>query len=122
MASDNRTATDAVAFLREIEAEPWRFGLLATLRRIDAIHPEAPGLGRSRRPAEDPVRLGQPPSMNFSVSEIESLEFNPESGRALLNSRFLGLFGPNGPLPLHITEYARDRLHNSRDATFVAFA
>ncbi len=122
MASDNRTTADAVAFLREIEAEPWRFGLLATLRRIDAMHAEMPGLGRSRRPAEDPVRLGQPPSMNFSVSEIESLEFNAASGRALLNSRFLGLFGPNGPLPLHITEYARDRLHNSRDATFVAFA
>ncbi|MEM9056347.1 MAG: type VI secretion system baseplate subunit TssG [Pseudomonadota bacterium] len=122
MASDDRSASGFVALLREIEAEPWRFGFLSTLRRIDAMHPDKPGFGRSRRPSEDPLRLGQPPSMNFSVTEIESLEFDTDSGKALLNSRFLGLFGPNGPMPLHVTEYARDRLHNSRDATFTAFA
>ena len=34
----------------------------------------------------------------------------------------LGLFGPNGPLPLHITEYVRDRIRNQNDPTLVAFA
>jgi type VI secretion system protein VasG len=34
---------------------------------------------------------------------------------------FMGLFGPNGPLPLHLTEYARDRQRNARDDTFVRF-
>src|SRR3546814_18457955 len=31
------------------------------------------------------------------------------------------LLGPNGPLPLHLTEYARDRLRNARDPTFIRF-
>jgi type VI secretion system protein ImpH len=35
--------------------------------------------------------------------------------------RFLGLLGPNGPLPLHLTEYARDRLLHHSDATFARF-
>jgi len=35
---------------------------------------------------------------------------------------FFGLFGPNAPLPLHLTEYALDRRHNARDDTFIAFA
>jgi len=34
---------------------------------------------------------------------------------------FLGLLGPNGPLPLHLTEYARDRLRNHSDPTLVRF-
>jgi len=32
------------------------------------------------------------------------------------------LFGPDGPLPLHLTEYARDRRRNDRDPTFQRFA
>jgi type VI secretion system protein ImpH len=35
--------------------------------------------------------------------------------------RFLGLLGPNGPLPLHLTEYARDRMRNEQDPTFARF-
>jgi type VI secretion system protein ImpH len=33
----------------------------------------------------------------------------------------LGLLGPNGPLPLHLTEYARDRQRNHDDPTFARF-
>jgi type VI secretion system protein ImpH len=33
-----------------------------------------------------------------------------------------GLFGPNGPLPLHLTEYARDRARNHDDPALAAFA
>jgi type VI secretion system protein ImpH len=35
---------------------------------------------------------------------------------------FLGLFGPHGPLPLHLTDYVRERIRNSGDETFAAFA
>jgi type VI secretion system protein ImpH len=36
--------------------------------------------------------------------------------------RLFGLFGPNGPLPLHLTEHARERLRNAGDPTFARFA
>jgi type VI secretion system protein ImpH len=35
---------------------------------------------------------------------------------------FFGLFGPDGPLPLHLTDYARDRRRNARDPTLQRFA
>src|SRR5262249_5759495 len=35
---------------------------------------------------------------------------------------YFGLFGPNGPLPLHLTEYAHSRELNYRDAAFRRFA
>jgi type VI secretion system protein ImpH len=45
-----------------------------------------------------------------------------EAGRLKIRGYFLGLFGPNGPLPLHLTEYAHERSTNFRDPTFEAFA
>ncbi|MGV8763016.1 type VI secretion system baseplate subunit TssG, partial [Pseudomonas aeruginosa] len=38
-----------------------------------------------------------------------------------LDQFFFGLTGPNGPLPLHLTEYARERQRNVNDATFKRF-
>ncbi len=35
--------------------------------------------------------------------------------------RFFGLFGPNGPLPIHLTEYAHERQLQAKDNTFVEF-
>ena len=35
--------------------------------------------------------------------------------------RLFGLFGPNGPLPIHLTEYARERLQHGGDATLCRF-
>ena len=34
---------------------------------------------------------------------------------------FLGLLGPNGPMPLHLTEYIRDRERNLADPTLARF-
>ena len=60
--------------------------------------------------------------MAFPPSTIA--RFVPASGGrpARLSNRFFGLFGPHGPMPLHITKYVRDRLRNHRDPTFAAFA
>ncbi len=33
-----------------------------------------------------------------------------------------GLFGPNGPLPVHLTEYARERIYHHQDTSLSAFA
>ncbi len=33
-----------------------------------------------------------------------------------------GLFGPNGPLPVHLTEYARERIYHHQDTSLRAFA
>src|SRR3546814_12882892 len=41
---------------------------------------------------------------------------------ARMHGLLFGLFGPNAPLPLHLTEYAMDRQTNARASTFTASA
>jgi len=104
-----------------LEREPWRFHLYQALRRLEAAHPDQPRFGRAQRLREDPVRFGQEPSLAFAPSTLAG--FRPgASGVPRLDTFFLGVFGPNGPLPLHLTEYARERERNSGDTTFRRFA
>lgn len=121
MASENRTETDAVTLLREVEEHPYRFGFRNLLRRIESLFRDKPKLGESRRPVDDPIRLTQSPSMAFAPSELASLKFAEGDGPPWLEGYAFGLYGPNGPMPLHVTEYARDRLRNSNDPTLVRF-
>ncbi|MCS6780431.1 MAG: type VI secretion system baseplate subunit TssG [Geminicoccaceae bacterium] len=111
---------EAAAFLAALAAEPWRFDLFQALRVIEAAHPDRPPLGRGRRAADEPVRLGQPPELAFPPAEILAFE-PPSRGRpGRLESPVLGLFGPKGPLPLHLT--ARARARQEGDRTLADFA
>ncbi len=121
MAGENRTKADLVGFLRAIEETPWAFEFYSTLRRIECLDGDGAGFGRSLKPSEDPVRIGQQPSMAFSPAEIEAYRPGKPGHPGTLGTRFHGMFGPNGALPLHITEYARDRLRNAQDATLTRF-
>jgi type VI secretion system protein ImpH len=67
------------------------------------------------------VRLAQEPYVTFAASTITGLRRVPGRSTVRLRQAFLGMFGPNGPLPLHLTEYARDRVRDGGDATFARF-
>jgi type VI secretion system protein ImpH len=111
--------------LNEVEAalrdEPWRFDFFQAVRRIEAARARCPRIGTSARPADDPVRFGQLPSLAFAPSTVA--QYVPASdGRApRLLGLFFGLLGPNGPLPLHLTDYAHERISRWRDPTLVRF-
>ena len=108
--------------LAAMAREPWAHDFFQALRRIDAHQPDKPRLGTARRPADEPVRLGQAAEMSFAPAALHAIQ-PPENGRPpRIEVRFFGLFGPNGPLPLHMTEYARNRALHNADPTFVRFA
>jgi type VI secretion system protein ImpH len=110
---------DLTPYERLIEA-PEAHHIFLALRLIEAQFADAPGFGRSRRPREDRVRLTQEPDLAFPPSTIQG--FTPPGGQpGQLVNRFFGFFGPHGPLPTHLTEYARERLLQERDPTMVAF-
>jgi type VI secretion system protein ImpH len=111
---------DAVGFLAALAAAPYRYDFYQALRLLECFNREQPRWGAALRPAEEPVRLGQEPSLSFAPAAIAALETGP-AGRPRLSVNFAGLLGANGPLPLHMTEYVRERLRNSGDATFSAF-
>lgn len=122
MASQEREAGADLSRLDALGQSPQSHHIFQALRLIEAVHADRPRLGRSRRPSQDAVRLLQAPELAFPTSTLSAFTADPDTGRHLLTQRFFGLFGPNGALPLHLTEYARDRQRNHQDPTLVAFA
>ncbi len=122
MATRKRSGPDDLSHFDRLVDNPGKHHVFQALRVLEAHYAEAPRLGESRRPRQDQVRLGQEAELAFPPSTIA--DFKPPQGDqpAQLTNRFFGLFGPQGPLPLHLTEYARDRKRNHRDPTLVAFA
>jgi type VI secretion system protein ImpH len=110
--------TDLIALLQQ---EPHRFDFFCAMRLLEAQLRESPRWGESITPRNEPIRFRQEPSLAFAPSTLD--RFEPATGEqpGALVVNFLGLFGPNGPLPLHVTEYARDRLRNAHDPSMVAF-
>jgi type VI secretion system protein ImpH len=120
MAGENGPAQGRLSLTEALEREPWAFDFFQALRRLEAEHADRPRLGRSRRPGDDAIRLCQEPSMAFAPSAIAGYHAAP--GRPPRLSVFLlGLLGPNGPLPLHLTEYARSRSRTYGDAALGRF-
>lgn len=108
--------------LPAIAASPHRYDFFQALRLIDARHADKPRLGTARRPVDEPVRLGQAADLAFASASIAAVDLADRSGRPRLEVLFFGLFGPNGPLPLHMTAYARERKLHKGDETLLRFA
>lgn len=108
------------ALWSELLDRPYEHDLFMLLRRFDADSSHPP-LGRAPRPRDEPLRLGQEPSMAFAPSNVSKVDIGGD-GPPRISIYGFGLFGPNGPLPLHLTEYARERQRHHNDDTFSAFA
>ena len=122
-----REPADSVSFRRPdpiyaIAAAPYRFDFNQALRLIDAYHADKPMLGTARRPVDEAVRLGQAADLSFAPSSLSWVDPADRSGRPRIEVRFFGLFGPNSPLPLHMTAYARERKLHKGDETLARFA
>lgn len=122
MAGEDRSASHVVALLTALQREPYRFDFYEAVRRLECAFADRPRLGRSTRASEDPVRLAQTPELGFAASTLASFEPGDPESPARLSVLFFGLFGPNGPLPLHLTDYARQRARALGDRAFSRFA
>jgi type VI secretion system protein ImpH len=121
MESQARPSSDAVSTLTEMQHEPWEYDFFQALRRIECESPQLPRLGHSLRLIDDPLRLGQQPDCAFAPSTLAALTPAEDGKPARLEQFFFGLGGPNGPLPLHLTEYVRERQRNNADSTSKRF-
>jgi type VI secretion system protein ImpH len=112
---------DALTFLAALEAAPHRYDFYQTLRRLECLYADRPRWGRARRPGDEPIRNGQDPDLSFAPAPLASFERGSGERPPRLQVRLFGLLGPNGPLPIHLTEYARERLRHAGDPTFSRF-
>lgn len=122
MASENREAAHTLALFTALQGTPYAFHFFQALRRLECLYAHQPRLGKAVRLADDPIRLAQEPSLAFAPSTLAAFDPGSDTRPPRLYEYFLGLFGPQGPLPTHLTEYARSRWRNAGDRTFAAFA
>lgn len=137
------SGTQAHPLTNRLEQNPYGFDFFLAVRLLDCAHPDLPRTGHSAHPWEDHVRFSQTPSLAFAPSTVsafqrsasaEDLPPDADDGLAVdasghpteaapprLFQNFFGLLGPNGPLPHHLTQYARERERNFGDATFARF-
>lgn len=92
-------------FLTKLEAEPWRFDYFAVLRQLERNSGTLPRIGDSAARREEFVQLGQDPFMDFPASNLARLVLSDNRVPQLF-VKYLGLLGPQGALPLSITEEA----------------
>ncbi len=132
MAIADRTAPDALTDLRE-RAQQYEF--FQALRLVDAAYRDLPPLGEAAGPHDEAVRIGFDPALGFAATDFttETSAGEPaaagftteltasEPDRLRLHSRGLGLLGPNGPLPLSVTEQIRAALLHDKDAAPLHF-
>jgi type VI secretion system protein ImpH len=111
---------DPLTPLRKLQTQPHGFTLFAALRLLEQSFAHQPRLGESRKAADDVVRLGQAPHLSFAPSDVASVSANDE-GSLRLEQYGFGVFGPNGALPLHLTELAYERRRHKEDGTVVDF-
>ena len=90
---DKAQSTDFYEVLRQLEQPGKRFG-------------------RSGGAMTDPARLGQAIRLAFATSDIEALELSEDGSAPRVSVNAVGLFGPEGPMPLHMTKWMMDRASN----------
>src|SRR5581483_8451511 len=97
----------------ELIKRPYAFDFFLAVRLIESRRPDLPRVGFSFGPSEDPVRFWQKPSLRFAPAALDSVWANPSDSVPRMAVTFFGLFGPNAPMPPHITEYVLEReLHH----------
>lgn len=105
-----RRTPDRIALLDALSAKPYAFDFFQALRRLECAYDVNPRIGTAVKLTDEPVRLGQEPALEFAPAALQRCERLGANGAPKLYTRFFGLFGPNGALPLHLTEYARNPL------------
>ncbi len=101
----SRRAPDDLSRLFDaVAVDPTAWELFALIRAIEAVRPDAPPVGTALDPALELVDLAHLPSAGFPRTTVAELK--RAKRRPVIRSQHLGLTGPMGPLPNHLTEIA----------------
>lgn len=118
---DHERRASPYSLMKTLREKPYAFDFFQVVRRLQCAYPKLPLVGHSLRPQNDFVRFCQNVSLAFEPSAIKAFQEATEEYPNRMFVNFFGLLGTNGPLPLPITEYVYDRLHNQKDKTLASF-
>ena len=101
------------------------FELLRVLERDGRL------FGHGSLPDMEPARLGQHVRLGFATADLTDVEEGRDGSPTRVTVTNIGLLGPEGPMPLHLTRWVLDRLsqrwfegggaRQTADTTFVDF-
>ena len=121
VAAGARPAASVGRHLQACGEQPWAYDYFALMRRLESIAAPAPRWGRALLPSAEPVRVGQEPSLSFAPASFSRFEPASAHSPPRLRQHFFGYLGPNGPLPVHLSDFIRERTINHGDPTWLAF-
>ncbi len=104
MAGADRAQAQHLTFLANAGAQAKHFGLFPLVRGAEGRAEELPRVGTSKRPEQNIVDLAQNPALGFAQSTLSKIE--TKAGRTKVSGHWLGLTGPMGPLPTHLSEFS----------------
>lgn len=122
MASDHRTTINSVEqLMTEMNEQIRSYDFLSALRQLECGFPDKPRIGDAVRVRDEIVRLSQHVNLGFKGHALHSIKPAKGPYEQRLHVNFFGLLGSNGPMPLHLTEYADQRSRHHADPTFKEF-
>ena len=128
LAAESGTPTHAVsddAVLRRLLADPTHADFFLAVRWLAAVAaraagPGATGVGEGDLPRHEPIRFSQEISLRFAPSTLHSIR-RSEAGQFEVDVRFFGLCGPQGPMPMFVSEEAIRRRLDEKDTALDEF-
>ncbi len=92
-AAEKAAGADFFELLRQLETADLRFG-------------------RAGGAAREPARLGQTARQSFAAGDVAQIVAGDADHPPRIGVNVLGLIGPEGPMPLHMTRWIMERLSN----------
>ena len=120
-ATDTARAETVGQRLHAMSGAPWDYDFFAVMRRLEAMARTSPRWGHALLPSAESVRVGQEPSLSFARASLTRFEPQTEHSPPRIRQEFFGYLGPNGPLPIHMSDFIRERWINHGDPTWLAF-
>lgn len=79
----------------------WRANFYRFCQLLEQENPDAPTLGTTSHPGDDPVRFRPWPGMGFPVSTLKAVETDEDHPELppTVRTTFLGMYGVDSPLP-----------------------
>ncbi len=115
---------ELASLLESVSAGPRRYDFYWLMRAIDrarfADDSGSKRIGEAMNSRQDAVRFGQSPHLEFSTASIDSYEPANDIRPDRIRIRNFGLLGPNGPMPLYLTEHVCRQLYKG-DRAWRAF-
>ena len=104
----------------KLHDNPRRHNFYALLREFDRTYRDKPRIGTNLVIKDQIIEIGQDPFLEFPGSNIAKFA-EPDGKPPSLRVRFMGLFGPQGALPINTTAEVLEWV-NRRNDSFVRFA